>query len=190
MTAVGPGVSLTGRRVALERLAWSHVEQLLRSASAPDAIDEWPLAGRTLTVGEFGDMLWSTGPINFAIVRRDSGAAVGFVQAVQEDLRSGTVGVGVFVEPVLWKAGWPLEAVVLFIEYLFAGCGYRKAYFTMRTSTLERLGGALDAWLEVECRYRRHVRSPRDGGYEDVHVLSLDRDRWDSDIARQITGNR
>lgn len=182
------GVPLVGRRVALERLDGSHLPDLHRAATAPEARDEWPLLGRDATVAELADLLWSAGPIQFAIVRRDTGAAVGLVHALEEDLRSGTVSVGLFVEPELWRAGWPLEAVVLFLEYLFAGCGHRKAYFTMRTSTLDRLGGALASWLETECVYVRHVRM-LGGGYEDLHVLSLHRDRWDSDLARRITGN-
>jgi RimJ/RimL family protein N-acetyltransferase len=182
------GVSLSGRRIRLERLAARHLAALHGIAASPPVAPAWPLEGARVGLQEFGDYLWRRGSLHFAMARRDTGEAVGLVQGVDEDLRSGTIGLGLMVDPTLWQAGWPLEGVVLFLEYLFSGLGYRKVYCHMPASTVEKVGdGALDVFLTREATYTRHLKT--DGGYEDLHILSLHRDDWDSPRARRITGN-
>jgi hypothetical protein len=180
---------LTGRRVALEPLTWRHMGALHQLSSLPEMAGSWPFTDEPMTVEQLEAHIWSTGPVQYAVVRRDSHDTIGLTQGLHPDLRNGTIGVGFAVEPHLWRAGWPLEAVVLFIEHLLSGGLYRKLYFRMTTSTAVRVGGALTDWLAPECVYRRHVRTP-EGGYEDMTIYALDRAIWDSEMARRLTGNR
>jgi RimJ/RimL family protein N-acetyltransferase len=179
---------MSGRRVRLERLAARHLPNLYRIATDPATAHLWPLVGATVGADELGPFLWGQGALQFAMTRRDSGEAVGLIQGVDEDLRSETIGLGLLVDPALWQSGWPLEGVVLFLDYLFSGLGYRKVYCHMPASTLEKIGdGALGVYLTREATYTRHLRAG--DGYEDLHVLSLHRDNWDAPRARRVTGN-
>lgn len=119
-------------------------------------------------------------------MRRDTGQPIGLVAAVDQDLRSGTAEMGLFVDAGLWQAGWPLEGAILFLDHLFTGIGFRKVYISVLSSVLGRLGG-VERFFDAEACLRAHARV--DGGYEDLHILSMDRSQWDSDHARWITGN-
>jgi hypothetical protein len=181
------GAPLVGRRVRLERLAPRHIDALYEFATQDQVAGGWPLMGETMSPVEFFGYLWSLGPIQFAAVRRDAGVPVGLVQGIDEDARNGTIAMGFFLDPELWASGWPLEAVVLFLEYLLQGRGYRKVYVHLPASLLGKLGGALGTWLDEECVLHRHVRVGDD--YEDVSVFSVSRHKWDSAFARRLTGN-
>lgn len=181
------GVPLTGRRVGLEPLGPQHVGALYDIATSDATAGGWPLLGHAMPEDEFADYLWSLGSLQFAIVRRDTGATVGVVQGIDEDQLGGTIGIGLIVDPVLWHAGWPLEAVVLFLDFLFCGRGCRKVYCNMPSSVHARLGPNIGRWFETECVYRRHTRIA--DRYEDQYVLAMTRARWDPGIARALTGN-
>lgn len=181
------GVGLRGRRVELARVAPSHYAALHGIATAESSAHLWPLLGRPVPLDEFGSYLAQLAPVQFTMLRRDNGEPVGLVQGIDEDLRSRRIGLGLVVEPALWSSGWPLEGVVLFLEYLFSGLGFRKVYCHMPTSVLERTGGGMDLYLTEEGLHRQHARVG--DAYEDVHVLSIHRDRWDSEMSRRITGN-
>jgi len=181
------GVPITGRRVELATLTGDQMPFLHAIASTSGTAAGWPLLGRSVSAGEFSSFLWQMSSLQFSMVRRDNGDPIGLVQGLDDDQRSQTIGVGLIIDPELWRAGWPLEGVVLFLDYLFVGLGYRKAYFTMTTTSLERLGGMLGGILTTECVLRQHV--PVGGGFDDLHTLSLQGADWDSDEARQLTGN-
>jgi RimJ/RimL family protein N-acetyltransferase len=180
-------VGLRGRRIELARVAPSHYAALHEIATSASMAHLWPLLGRTVPLDQFGSYLAQMAPVQLTMLRRDNGEPVGLVQGIDEDLRSRRIGLGLVVEPALWSSGWPLEGVVLFLEYLFSGLGFRKVYCHMPTSVLERTGGAMDLYLTEEGVYRQHALVG--GVHEDVHILSIHRDRWDSSMARRITGN-
>jgi hypothetical protein len=182
------GTPLQGRRVRLERLEPRHVGALHRMATGDEALGRWPLLGQRMTVQELDDHLWQLARLNYAIVRQDSGTVVGLVQGIDEDPRSGTIGVGVFLDPRLWRAGWPLEGVMLFANHLLHGRGFRKLYFTVPASVSDRLGRTVDSALVTECIHRRHLKAG--DGYEDLYVLSLHRDRWDAALANRVLTGR
>jgi Acetyltransferase (GNAT) domain len=182
------GTPMRGRRVRLERLEPRHVGALHRMATSDEGLPRWPLLGRRMTVEELDDHLWQLGRLNYAIVRHDTGAVVGLVQGIDEDPRSGTIGVAIFLDPRLWRAGWPLEGVLIFANHLLHGRGFRKLYFTVPASVSDRLGRTVDPSLVTECIHRRHLKV--DDGYEDLYVLALHRDRWDESLAERVLTGR
>lgn len=172
------GAPLVGRRLALERLRLHHIEPLHALTHAPDAVMSWPLNGATCaTAQDLADLLGRLSRLQFAVVRRDTGAVIGLIQGLGEDLRSKTIGMALVVDPVLWRAGWPFEAPFLFADYLFRARGFRKIYFNVLGSTLERFGAAMRAWLCLECTQREHVLVGE--RYEDLHIFAVHRRDWD-----------
>jgi RimJ/RimL family protein N-acetyltransferase/acyl carrier protein len=171
------GVPMSGDRVQLERLAPHHLATLHRISISPEVSPHWPLLGDAVAEEQLWDHLWGQSSLQFAIVRTDTAESVGLVQGVEEDMRSRTIGLGLVVDPALWRAGWPLEGVVLFLDYLFTGLGYRKVYANLPASVLDRVGdGALGVYLTHEATFNQHLKVG--DGYEDVCVLSLCRDDW------------
>jgi RimJ/RimL family protein N-acetyltransferase len=183
---VPPANHLCGRWVRLERLSRRHIPALHAIATADDVIDGWPLGGRRLEPPQFEAHLWRQSQVQLAIVRRDTDATIGLVQAVNGDLRSGLADVAVTVAPDLWRAGWPLEAVVLFDDYLFDDLGYRKLYFTMTASVRAQLGRGVETLLTLEATLERHVRA-RDG-LEDLLIFAVQRDQRDNPVSRMLRG--
>jgi RimJ/RimL family protein N-acetyltransferase len=177
---------LVGRRVALEPLRDRHLDDLHTIATMPGVIDGWPCFGRELTPAELRQSIWALGGLQFAVRRRDTEAVIGVVQGLHPDLDQGVVELGFFIEPELWLRGWPLEAIVVALEYLFGDWDFRKVYLRTRASDAEKLGVA-GRWMTEEARHPDHHIAP-DGTAEDVVVLSISRDDWDSDLAARILG--
>jgi Acetyltransferase (GNAT) domain len=173
-----------GRRTRLERLQPRHLQPLFEALTAAGAADRWPLAGAAVPHDRFGEHLWAMGPIAFAVVRRDTSATVGLVQAVDPDLRSGTTDVGVAIVPEMWRAGWPLEGVVLFVDYLIRGVGFRKLYFSMPGGLAAQRGHLLRRWLTLECTLRDQIAVG--DGYDDLVIFGLHRDSWDESLLDRL----
>lgn len=150
------GVPVRGRRVRLEKLAPWHLPALHQAMTRESTLGGWPLLGERVPAREFGPYLWSLGRVHFAVVRLDTGEPIGLVQGIDDDMRSGSTGVGLFVDPRLWKAGWPLEGVLLFIDYLFCGLGFRKVSMILPDSVLAQVNPSTVGWTTREYSLRDH----------------------------------
>ena len=182
------GVRTVGRRVALEGLSFRHMPALHAVVTSPQLADGWPLLGNPVAEHELAAYLGELSHIQFAIVRRDSREPIGLIQAIDEDPRSATLDVALVIGEPLWRAGWPLEALLLFVDFLFRGLGYRKLYFSMSATVLRRLGPRIGELLTLECTLTKHVRVGN--GYDDLSIFSLRRDQLDPVLIATITGDR
>jgi len=180
---------LLGRRVGLRALLLSDVYAIYKTATAPESVGRWRLAGATPTLEAFTESVWADADINFVLYPRDEpGTALGLVQAYDMSQRNATASVAVLLDPKVWGMGWPLEGLVLFINYLFCGLELRKLYFYTPSFNVPTLAGLIRRWLVEEGRL------PEGRYYEGethaVHIHALYRSGWDSNLALQITGNR
>jgi RimJ/RimL family protein N-acetyltransferase len=182
------GVRMFGRRVALERLSLRHIPELHAILSSAQLAGRWPMLGNPVPEHELAAYLGSMSRVQFTIVRRESGEPIGLVQVIDEDPRSRTADVALTIDDHLWRAGWPLEAFVLFVDYLFRGLGYRKLYFSMSEEVQRRLGPRAGALLRHECTLTRHLRVGDD--FEDLGIFSLHRSQLDPVLVATITGDR
>ncbi|HYI60637.1 MAG TPA: hypothetical protein VEW93_02400 [Acidimicrobiales bacterium] len=180
------GQPLAGRRVALRPLDRRRLAELhaLLGAGDPRA---WPLRGALPSLDELEEQLWGASRVQYALVARGDDRTVGLVQGLDEDLRSGTVAVGIAVGEELWRAGWPLEGLVLFLNLLIAGHGYRKLTLEVPAHGVDRFVGSSHRWLEDEGHLAAHAVTEH--GVEDVAFFSLFARDWDRDLALQVTGN-
>lgn len=183
------GVPLSGVRTRLAPMTDAHVEDLHAIATSGPAIGEWPCLGKNLSVVEFYRELWAAGSMHFAIERTDSDAVIGLVHAVEPNFRNLTVGIGMMLAPDLWRSGWPLEAVVTYVDYLFVGWRFRKLYFRVSGSGVERIGSAIGLVLERECVQRDHFVLAQ-GATDDLYTLALQREVWERNEVRLMFGRR
>jgi RimJ/RimL family protein N-acetyltransferase len=182
------GPPLTGRRTRIEPLRDGHFGSLFDIARADALRGRWPLGGRSWTLATFREHVWSTGEIQFVILAKPKDAPIGLLSAYQCDYRSGTAHLALFVEPELWRAGWPLEGLVLFVGHLFSVCPLRKLYLDVPEYNLPHLGGQVGLFLRQEGVLKEHTYC--DGKYQDETILSLSKEDWDRDFAARITGHK
>jgi RimJ/RimL family protein N-acetyltransferase len=180
----GGSPAMVSRRVFLEPLGSWHINDLYALVTDERTAAFWPLNGKVPDPERFEQYLWAKSGLQYVICRRDSGSVIGLIQAIDRDARNGIVGIGLFLSPDLWRSGWPLEGIVLFLDLLFEGLGCRKVYFEMSASTACSLGGALDTWLAREVTLRDHIR--QGDGYVDDHIYALFREQWDPTLLRLI----
>ncbi|MCP4307566.1 MAG: GNAT family N-acetyltransferase [bacterium] len=147
----------------------------------------WPLLGRTWSLGEFRAYLWHATFAPMSIVSLEASEIVGHVQTFDVDPRSKTASVGFFIDSLLWNAGWPIEGLVLYLNYVLDAFGYRKLYFHVPEYHIHLFDGAVGRWLVEEGRMRSHLFA--DGGYHDQIVLALTADRWETDLVLRATAN-
>ena len=177
---------LRGRRVVLDPLRDRHVAALHTIATADELLGGWPCYGRALSLAEFRQSIWQLGGLQFAVRRRDDDRVIGVVQGIDPDVEAGVVDVAFFVRPDLWLSGWPFEAVVLLLDYLFMEREFRKVYFRVQESDAAHIG-LNERWATEEARYTRHHLDSA-GSAEDVVFLAMDREAWDTDLADRILG--
>jgi len=167
---------LVGRRTQLRPVLEDDVRWLYGLAVSPAIRGRWRLGGRTPAPGDFRRALFESSTVQFIIESRAHGEAVGLVQAYAIDFRSETAWVAVVLDEEVWSAGWPLEAVLLFLHYMFVRVGSRKLYFDTPNANLERFSSSIGDYLQVEAIYKNH--DFRSSEHHDRYVVSLSRGDW------------
>jgi hypothetical protein len=179
-----PALPLLSRNVALAPLTTAHIVALRTVFASEMMAGRWPVSRLDPEGDDFEQQLWSVAGWQFAVCHRVTGDVIGLVQGVGADHHSQTIGVGFAIDPRYWRTGWPLEAIVLFIDVLFRTLNMRKVYFQVAESTVRHLGNGFTRFVHQEGRYVRHRR--RGARYEDWYVFALFRNEWDPRIVRLI----
>jgi RimJ/RimL family protein N-acetyltransferase len=110
------------------------------------------------------------------VVERCSDARpVGLVQAYALDPIDRHAAIAIAVEPGAQGAGWTMEAVALFADYLFSTLALHKLYFAMLETSPANSNRA-GRWLEFEGCLRE--REYRDGQLRDLYIYAMYRSFW------------
>lgn len=137
----------------------------------------WPWRGRPCGPEGFVDSLWSGALANFTIFRRGSKVPIGLVQAYAYNPQHQYCYISVYLDQSARGSGWPLEALPLFVRFLFGRHNLRKVYAEVSRPTLNRLGLIVESWATVEAVFRDHLFV--DGTYVDSIVLAISRSQLD-----------
>jgi len=119
------------------------------------------------------------------VVEMASSARIGLLAAYDVDLRNGTACLAAAFEPRVRLRGWPLEALVLFVEHLFRTLPLRKLYAEALTSVSSVVESGLGRFFVEEARFVAHEQV--DGRLRDLHVLALFREHWDAVAPRFLS---
>jgi RimJ/RimL family protein N-acetyltransferase len=111
------------------------------------------------------------------IETREASLPVGLLQIVNADFRSGHAGISVLLRPEFIRRGWPLEGILLVVNYAFLTWPFRKLYFESVEPTAALYRGALGPYLQEEGRLLGHEFI--NGAYVDYHILALYRSTWE-----------
>ncbi len=111
----------------------------------------------------------------FVAVAAD-GRPVGWLEAYNEDASSGYAWIGVFMDPSVQGSGLGIEAIAVFIHYLFVSLPYRKLYANAIEESYRFFASGDGRFFYVEGRLREHEFY--NGSFRDRLTLAVYRDEW------------
>jgi aminoglycoside 6'-N-acetyltransferase len=119
--AAPPAERIEGPRVVLERVAERHLDELRRVRREPGVVTWWRPPGAEWPLDNGAD------EVGYAVVRRDDGRLVGYVQYGEEtdpDYRCGSIDL--FLDPAVHGRGYGREVVAVMAAYLVDGRGHHR----------------------------------------------------------------
>ncbi len=176
---------LTGLRSRLRALRASDEEFLY------DLVQQSPGAslarhGKGPNPRSFSADLWRGVLDQRLILDRTSDGPIGLVAARNADARRGVAWLEVTLHPRVQGRGWPFESVMLFVDHLFRGWPLRKLYAEVLAGHLDDVASGVGRLFVEEGRLAAHEYV--DGGWSDLHILALFRERWERDAPRVLRG--
>lgn len=166
--------NLVSARVRLDSVQAGHMEYLHRLAASDDVGLRWRFGGVAPTIREFQRSLHHGVFAQFVPVLRHSGQPFGHVLAYQMDPLNGHVHIGGVTEARLHRTGYPMEAFVIFLRYLFTNWNFRKIYMDLPEYNRPQVfaAGLIDG-IEEEARLRDVTYF--DGSWWDWSIVSISR---------------
>lgn len=174
---------LTGRWVTLRPITPGDYEFLHRMTVDARTIVRWRPRGTTPSPEQFPQFLWQNVLAQFLVEQTDERIPVGTVTAYNADPRNSVVYLAVAITPEFEKSGWALEAVVIFIEYLFRVWNLRKVYIEAVEFNFAEYASGIGRFFQLEGCLRDHEYF--EGQYWHVYISALYRENW-PETARRL----
>jgi RimJ/RimL family protein N-acetyltransferase/acyl carrier protein len=175
LTARDPVPAPRQLRPLLEVPTPRDADYLLQLHTTGDHLVRYRLRGLTPSPESFHRLLWEGVTAQF-VVRTEAGAPVGLVSCFGADFRNRHAHIGVLGDPAWHGSGVLIAGAWRFIGYLFAEFDLRKLYAEVLETNFAAMRTGVGRLFEIEGRLAGHEYL--DGGYQDLFVLALDRDRW------------
>lgn len=175
---VGPrAVILDGEFSRLRPLAQNDYGYLYDLSLSAENNARWRYRGATPSPERFVSDLWSGVLAQFLVETPEPRKRAGLLAAYNADLANGTVYLGVLIDNAHHRKVWPLEAVMLFVDYLFQNWTFRKVYAETTEFSAAHFSSGAKTLFEEEGRFREHQYFQ--GRYWDYIFYSLTRQRWE-----------
>jgi RimJ/RimL family protein N-acetyltransferase len=136
----------------------------------------WIWTGGQETPESFQRSFYHDVVAQFAIFDRRTGEAAGLISATDGNPIHGFAFMNLLLLPTHQKRVWPLEAAVLFTNYLFVKHNLRRLYGRSTGENFEQFSSGVDRYFEIEGCLKGHLIL--NGEEQDVYLLTLTRDRW------------
>jgi RimJ/RimL family protein N-acetyltransferase len=169
-------ISLRGARVQLEIPDDRHLMRLWELVADPATSFRWKYHGRVPSPQELADSLWDGVATQFVAVDRTSGRPVAWVIAYNLNARDQHAFLAVHGWPEHLASVTLLDAVFVFLRYLFANFSLRKIYAEVREFNVTQFASGAGRFFEIEGRLQSH--SFYDGIWWDQLILSLTAERF------------
>ena len=175
----------TGRYTRVRPVTPDDYGWLFHVAVSSDVGARWRLHGDVPTFDAFIGGLLRDSPAT-CIIERLSGEPIGMVQLWQHQAISRHAHLTAFLAPGAEGQGWPLEGVVLFVDYAFRAFDLRKLYLESLSTELRTYESLVGRVLHEEgCLIgHRYVF----GELVDCHILALYRDEFAAAVATMLPG--
>lgn len=175
---------LVGRRVLLRVPDAADHEALYRIASSGALLSMWQHHGVTVTQEMFIQSLWNSALAVFSVVEQSTNRVIGLFSAYDPDFRSGIAHLSAMFDSSVHRQGWPFEASVLFLGYMFDSFRLRKIYGYTTTPVIQSVASRLGRLFREEARLSEHEWL--DGRFLDLHIISVSQRDWDASPSRRI----
>lgn len=167
--------SVIGKRTRLRPVLTSDYEFIYRLSLGGDAIWRWRYRGATPSPQLFQSTLWE-GVLAQFLVEDLNGQPAGLVSIYNADMVGGHAYVAVLIGQKHIGKTWPLEAVLLLLDYAFKTWPFRKLYFEFSSSNADPFAETARRHLREEGRLVGHDYAQ--GGFVDRVICSLSREKW------------
>lgn len=152
MTAQAP--LLRGRRSELRPIEERHYPWLFQLLCTGDSLSTFRYRGQVPPPELFPEQLHRD-VLTQMVICGNSGQPVGLVQCYQADLRNRNARLALALSEDASGAGWPYEAVMLFINFVFQNWPLRRLYIEGPEPNLTPLRSTLDRLFVEEGRLRQ-----------------------------------
>jgi RimJ/RimL family protein N-acetyltransferase/acyl carrier protein len=166
--------SWTGRHVSLEPLRSEHIGFLYYLSTNSDSGYRWRYRGTVPAYEVFEASVWINTMAQFVVVRRQSNELIGHVVCYNGNIASGFGYIGAVFAPQYIGSGVPIEAVALFVRYLFCTWDLRKLYMEVPEFNMDAIATGVDRLFREEGRLRAHEYY--NGRHWDAHILAIYRE--------------
>jgi RimJ/RimL family protein N-acetyltransferase len=165
---------LVSSRVRLVPAQSSHIKYLYEFATRGGAANRWRFSSGMPTLQEFQRRFHQGVFAQFVPILKRTGQPFGHLLAYQADPSNGHVCIGGATEARLHRTGYPIEAFVILLKYLFVNWNFRKIYVDLPEYNREQiLSGTLIDGVHEEARLRDVVF--HDGAWWDWSTISISR---------------
>ncbi len=171
------GVILEGTYARLRPLAQNDYAYLYELSLSAENNARWRYRGATPSPERFVADLWSGVQAQFIIETPEPRKRAGLVVAYNADLADGTVYLGALIDNEHHCKVWPMEGVLLFVDYLFQNWAFRKVYAETTEFSAAHFSSGVGKFFEEEGRFRQHQYFK--GRYWDYIIYALTRQLWE-----------
>lgn len=167
---------LKGEYVGLRPIVGADYDLIFAWETSPEALLVYRHRGDTVAPEQFAERLWSGVVAQFMIYALRDSMSLGLCAAYGADFRNGHIQIASLLAPEYRDRGWPLEGVVLFIEYLFHAYPVGKIYAEALEINAKTFGHGISAAFDLEGRLVGHDYIG--GRHVDRLLFALHRDRY------------
>lgn len=171
------GVVLQGKFARLRPLAQTDYGYFYDLSLSAQNNARWRYRGSTPSPERFVTDLWSGVQAQFVIETPPPRKRAGLVVAYNADLANGTVYLATLIDNEYHRKVWPLEGILLFVEYLFQNWNFRKIYAETPEFSASQFSSGAGSLFEEEGRLRQHQYFK--GRYWDFIIYALARELWE-----------
>jgi RimJ/RimL family protein N-acetyltransferase len=181
-----PPDELRGRWTALRPVVPEDWRFLYDLSNQPSIGVTWRYSGAHVSPEEFQASMWSDVLAQFIITAVDNPDPLGVAAVRSPDFRNHHAHFAGALAPHCMGSGWPLEGMLLFLDYVFATWPFRRLYFESIDYIADRYGSFAERYMQLEGRLEEHMF--RGGSYRDLLIYSLTREQFDVLAARLRIG--
>jgi RimJ/RimL family protein N-acetyltransferase len=178
------GPPLAGRHVRLRPITPADYDYLYELETNELLTWRWRHRATTPRPEHFVDMLWQSILAQFVIEHRETKQRLGRVLAYEANDRNGWCHFAIVADPSLNRSGWILEAMALFLNYLFRNWNFRKLYAESPEFAFDDIASGAGSAFRIEGRLKDHEWF--DGRYWDLLLLAMYREDFDQGLGARI----
>lgn len=175
---VGPKeVLLEGNYARLRPLAQNDYAYLYGLSLSAKNNARWRYRGATPSPERFVTDLWDGVLAQFIIETPEPRKPAGLVVAYNPDQANGNVYLGVLIDNAYHRKAWPMEGILMFVDYMFQNWPFRHLYAETTEYSAAHFSSGAKTLFEEEGRLRENTYFQ--GRYWDYIYYTLTRERWE-----------